>query len=46
MTDLPIYQVVDGACAGLGRNYDWFVLPLLPVTKATLVNIEYQLTWD
>jgi hypothetical protein len=46
MTDLSIDREVDNACAGFDLNSDRFVLRLLSVTKATLVNIEHQITRD
>jgi hypothetical protein len=46
VTDLPIYRVSENACVGFDRNYDQFILPLLPITEVTLANIECQLTRD
>jgi hypothetical protein len=34
------------SCAGFDRNHGQALLPLLPVTETTLINVEYQLTRD
>jgi hypothetical protein len=46
VTDLPLYRVVESACASVGWHCDQFVLPFLSFTEATFANIEYQLTRD
>jgi hypothetical protein len=44
VTDLMTCPAVESASANFGRNYDRFILLLLPVTETTPVNTDYQLT--